>query len=213
MMMFGAHKTVSGRMEFQGKDYKPRHPAQAVANGIVLIPEDRRTEGLFTTKTVSFNLNITTMNNSRYYAHLPFISNKKGERFADRIISKLHVKTNSAKAPILSLSGGNQQKIVIGKWLSRKPALVMMDEPTRGVDVAARSEIYKIIHELSKEGISFLIISSDVEELPGLCDRVLIMVEGKISGEAVGAAITKEALIRLSYGQDASINLQEGQVQ
>lgn len=111
------------------------------------------------------------------------------------------IKTNGVNSPILNLSGGNQQKVVIGKWLECNPKLIIMDEPTQGVDVGARAEIYKLIRSMSKEGISFLIVSSDVEELPILCDRVIVMANGQFTGELQSCAISKEEILHLSYAE------------
>jgi ABC-type sugar transport system ATPase subunit len=106
---------------------------------------------------------------------------------------------------VIELSGGNQQKVVIGKWLTRHPRVLILDEPSRGVDVGARAEIHRSIKELAAGGVGAIVISSEVEELPGLCDRVLVMVEGRVAGELTGREITKEAILQLSYahGQGA----------
>ena len=103
--------------------------------------------------------------------------------------------------PARQLSGGNQQKVVIGKWLMRSPRLLILDEPSRGVDVGARAEIHRLIRALAHQGTAVLVISSDTEELPGLCDRALVMVEGRVHGELVGRAVTREALLELSYSR------------
>ncbi len=118
---------------------------------------------------------------------------------ARSISDRLSVKTQSVDTRVGDLSGGNQQKVVIGKWLTRDLKVLILDEPSRGVDVGARAEIHKIIRELAANGVGVIVISSEVEELPGLCDRVLVMVEGRIAGELVGNAITKESMIHMCY--------------
>ncbi|MEX2415035.1 MAG: sugar ABC transporter ATP-binding protein [Paenibacillaceae bacterium] len=201
-IIFGVKHQIKGNMKFNNKDFNPENPMDAIKRGIALIPEDRRTEGLILNKNVNFNLNLPNLGLIRPFKWLPVISLKRASKISRELIQRLHIKTNTEEAPILSLSGGNQQKVVIGKWLERNPELVIMDEPTRGVDVGARSEIYSIIIEMSKRGISFLIISSDVEELPGLCDRVIVMVEGRVSGELENTMITKEAILKLSFSNN-----------
>lgn len=198
-LVFGVNRVKKGSMKFKNTGFSPKKPMDAVKKGIVLIPEDRRTEGLVLNKDVNFNINLPNLRLTRYIHWLSLLSPKKASQISRDIIKKLLIKTRHEGVPILSLSGGNQQKVVIGKWLNRQPELVIMDEPTRGVDVGARSEIYNIIREMSKNGTSFLIVSSDVEELPGLCNRVVVMTEGSVSGELEGSMITKEAILKLCY--------------
>ena len=118
---------------------------------------------------------------------------------ADDMIARLGVKAPSAEAPVGRLSGGNQQKVVIGKWLARAPRILILDEPTRGVDIGARAEIHRLVRELAAGGISVIVISSEAEELPELCDRVLVMVEGRIVRELTGDDITRNAIVQASY--------------
>ena len=200
LSIFGANKIKSGELKFRGQAYMPRSPQDAVKAGIVLVPEDRRAEGLITNQTLNFNVNLPALHILRISRWLPFIGIKKSAQITQEAIEKLQIKTSGVNEQILNLSGGNQQKVVIGKWLKRKPQLIIMDEPTQGVDVGARSEIYKLIRKMAaEEAISFLIVSSDLEELPGLCDRVLVMAEGKLTGELTGAEITKDAMLRYCY--------------
>ena len=146
----------------------------------MIVPEDRRNEGLITKQTLSFNINLPSLDKLRNLGAIPLISIKKGAAITKEAIQKLQIKAGGINVPVLSLSGGNQQKVVIGKWLKKSPKLIIMDEPTQGVDVGARAEIYKLIRQMAQdEGVSFLIVSSDMEELPGLCDRVVVMAEGK----------------------------------
>lgn len=210
LAVFGANRLRSGSMTFDGKDYAPRRPADAVNAGIVIIPEDRRNEGLITKQTLSFNVNLPTLEILRKIRLLPLISMRKGTEITENAIDKLKIKAGGVNVPVLSLSGGNQQKVVIGKWLQRSPKLIIMDEPTQGVDVGARAEIYKLIRQMAKEGSSFLIVSSDLEELPGLCDRVVVMNDGKVSGELTGRQITKETMLRLCYAHEGG-NGNDGQ--
>ncbi|GAP39565.1 sugar ABC transporter ATP-binding protein [Flexilinea flocculi] len=201
MTLFGARKRKAGTIIFDGKEFTPNHPKDAVIRGIALVPENRREEGLITNKTLNFNINLPALSVLRNIKSLPFISMKKSSSITTKAIDKFMIKTNGVNSPILNLSGGNQQKVVIGKWLECNPKLIIMDEPTQGVDVGARAEIYKLIRSMSKEGISFLIVSSDVEELPILCDRVIVMANGQFTGELQSCAISKEEILHLSYAE------------
>ena len=200
LSVYGANPLKNGKMTLYGKDYTPKSPHDAVNSKIVLVPENRRLEGLITNQTVNFNTNIPTLSVLRVIMNLPFISPRKSKAVTQEAIKRLQIKVNSPQDPVLSLSGGNQQKVVIGKWLQRQPQIIIMDEPTQGVDVGARTEIYKLIRSMAeKEGISFLIISSDIEELPGLCDRVIVMAEGTVTGELINDEINSQSMLRLSY--------------
>lgn len=200
LSVYGANPLKNGKMTLYGKDYTPKFPHDAVNSKIVLVPENRRLEGLITNQTVNFNTNIPTLSVLRVIKNLPFISPRKSKAVTQEAIKRLQIKVNSPQDPVLSLSGGNQQKVVIGKWLQRQPQIIIMDEPTQGVDVGARTEIYKLIRSMAeKEGISFLIISSDIEELPGLCDRVIVMAEGTVTGELINDEINSQSMLRLSY--------------
>lgn len=200
LSVYGANPLKNGKMTLYGKDYTPKSPHDAVNSKIVLVPENRRLEGLITNQTVNFNTNIPTLSVLRVIKNLPFISPRKSKAVTQEAIKRLQIKVNSPQDPVLSLSGGNQQKVVIGKWLQRQPQIIIMDEPTQGVDVGARTEIYKLIRSMAeKEGISFLIISSDIEKLPGLCDRVIVMAEGTVTGELINDEINSQSMLRLSY--------------
>lgn len=198
-LIFGADRADSGTMSLDGAPWKPTGPHDAVAGGIGFIPEERRSQGLILHKDVSFNINLADLGPLRYAPPLPLISLGRAARRAQDIARQLRVKTPRVTTPVVELSGGNQQKVVIGKWLTRNPRVLILDEPSRGVDVGARAEIHRSIKELAAGGVGAMVISSEVEELPGLCDRVLVMVEGRIAGELTGPEITKEAILQLSY--------------
>ena len=130
---------------------------------------------------------------------MPFISGGRRKALAERAIRDLAIKTTGAEAPVGRLSGGNQQKVVIARWLASRPKVLILDEPTRGVDVGARAEIHRLIRNLAGEGMAVLVISSEPEELPDLCDRALVMAEGRIVDELAGEALTRERIIAASY--------------
>lgn len=198
-MIFGADRPDQGEMFLHQQPYRPNSPADAVTHGVALVPEERRTEGLILQKSLSFNANLPTLGATRLFKWLPLVSLGKADARARKIVERLFIKAPDVTAAVGALSGGNQQKVVIGKWLMREPHILILDEPSRGVDIGARVEIHKIIRELAGQGVSVIVISSDNEELPNLCDRVLVMAEGMIVGEVRGAEITKDKLLSLSY--------------
>jgi ribose transport system ATP-binding protein len=198
-LIFGADALDHGTMLLDGSVYRPRSPHEATTNGVVLVPEERRSQGLILDRSISFNINLPFLKPARLFAPLPVVSTRRSTSRANEIMNQLRIKAETAATPVRQLSGGNQQKVVIGKWLTLAPRLLILDEPSRGVDVGARSDIHRIINELAERGAAILVISSDDEELPGLCDRVIVMTEGRIAGELRGAEITREAILRLSY--------------
>jgi ABC-type sugar transport system ATPase subunit len=203
-VIFGADQPDSGTMMFADRVYAPRSPADAVNFGVGFVPEERRAEGLFSGKSLAFNLALANLLDLRIKPWLPLLDARRRADIAKEIAGRLRVKASSIDTMVDRLSGGNQQKIVIGKWLARTPKLLILDEPSRGVDVGARGEIHRIIRELAVQGMSVIVISSEAEELPGLCDRVLVMTEGTIAQELRGSAITRDAIIHASYHRKAS---------
>lgn len=200
-LILGADTLEEGEIRLDGQPFRPRSPHEAVERGVVLVPEERRSEGLILDQSVAFNLNLPDLQPTRLFSGLPLVGVHKGNQRAQGIIDRLRIKTPSPSTPVRQLSGGNQQKVVIGKWLTRDPKVLILDEPSRGVDVGARSEIHRVIRSLATSGSSVIVISSDDEELPGLCDRVVVMVEGRVAGELRGEAIRKDTILQLSYGR------------
>ena len=201
-LLFGADQLQGGEMLLANRPYHPRAPYDAVRNGIALVPEERRSEGLLLDKSVAFNINLSHLSPLRSRGWFPWLSQRRSAERARAMSERLNVKAGGMHLPVRQLSGGNQQKVVIGKWLMRAPRVLILDEPSRGVDVGARAEIHRIIRDLAAKGTAVLVISSDNEELPGLCDRALVMVEGRVTGELGGEELTREALLRLSYAHD-----------
>jgi ribose transport system ATP-binding protein len=194
---FGVRSLASGELRLDGVPRNIKRPADAIAAGIVLVPEDRRLHGLVVPEGVGFNLSLPNLDRlgSRFGV-------KRGpERELHRTwIERLRVKTPSAAQPVGLLSGGNQQKVVYGKWLARDPRVLILDEPTRGVDVGAKAEIYALIDELAGRGVAVWMITSDMEELLGMSDRVLVMHEGRLAGELSREKLTEEAVMTLATG-------------
>jgi len=198
-LVFGADRLEAGEISLDGRPIRLRGVADAVRLGIGLVPEERRSQGLVLRQTVAANLALPHLARFRIVPRLPLISLARMRSEARQIAQRLQIKAPSVTAIVGELSGGNQQKVVIGKWLGGQVRVLILDEPTRGVDVGARAEIHRSLRELASSGTAILVISSDEEELPGLCDRVLVMVEGAIAGELRGPKITRQAIRRLSY--------------
>ncbi len=198
--VFGVRHVVGGGILLNGHPLRVRSPADAIAAGVLLVPEDRRLHGLVLPESVGFNLSLP---------NLAQLSSRFGVRRSDEAelhkkwIDRLRVKTPSAAQPVGLLSGGNQQKVVYGKWLARGPKVLILDEPTRGVDVGAKAEIYALIDELAGKGVAVWMITSDMEELLGMSDRVVVMHEGRVAGELTGT-LTEEAVMRLATGGTAT---------
>ena len=207
-LLFGADRPDRGAMTLDGAPFAPRSPAAAVKAGLGLVPEERRSEGLILAKSVAFNLSLANLDQIIASPLLPLISGRRRQAQALASIRDLAIKTQSAETPVGRLSGGNQQKVVIGRWLQSKPSVLILDEPTRGVDVGARAEIHRLIRGLAAQGMAVMVISSEPDELPDLCDRVLVMNEGKIVCELEGTALTRRSIIAASYG-DAEISERE----
>ena len=198
-LIYGADRPDSGTMQFAGKPFAPRSPAAAVRAGMGLVPEERRAEGLLLSKSVAFNLQLANLANIIRSPALPLIDHRKRESLSHRIIRELAIKTETTDTPVGLLSGGNQQKVMIGRWLLRAPKVLILDEPTRGVDVGARADIHRLIRQLAARGMAVIVVSSEPDELPDLCDRILVMAEGRIVRELTGSGITRNAIVEASY--------------
>jgi ribose transport system ATP-binding protein len=201
-LIYGADRPDSGSMTLDGQPFAPKTPAAAVKAGMGLVPEERRAEGLLLSKSVAFNLQLANLLNIVRSPALPLIDYSKRETLSAQIVRDLAVKTPNIETPVGLLSGGNQQKVVIGRWLLRAPKILILDEPTRGVDIGARADIHRLIRDLAARGMAVLVVSSEPDELPDLCDRVLVMAEGRIVRELTGTNITRNAIVEASYASD-----------
>jgi ribose transport system ATP-binding protein len=166
-----------------------------------LVPEERRSQGLILQKNVRFNLSLVNLRQLRILRWFPALSMRRLDRQARDIVAKLSVRPERTDTVVSRLSGGNQQKVVIGKWLATRSSVLILDEPTRGVDVSARAEIHRVMRELADSGMGVLVIASEFAELLD-CDRVLVMDRGAIVGELRGGDITEQAILRLCYTED-----------
>ncbi len=198
--LFGLRRIESGAVRLDGRPVSLRSPAEAVAAGLLLVPEDRRHHGLVLEASVQHNFGLPNLDRlSVLRLVLPRREAALGRRECDR----LRVRTPRLSQPVGLLSGGNQQKVVLGKWLARRPRVLILDEPTRGVDVGAKSEIYALMDELAAAGVAVVMISSDLEEVLGMSDRVLVLHEGRLAGELSRADLSEEAVMHLATGGSA----------
>jgi ribose transport system ATP-binding protein len=194
--LFGADRPLAGAIECAGVALAGHTPAQAAAAGLVLVPEDRKLQGLVLAMNVRENLSLPTL-----HTRGAWVDRGYERELVERSIRELGIATPHGEQHAGALSGGNQQKIVIGKWLAAAPKVLLLDEPTRGVDVGARAEIYARLHELAGAGLAVLFVSSELPEVLALADRVLVMHEGRIQGELTRQQMGEEAILRLATGQ------------
>ncbi|MBW4024519.1 MAG: sugar ABC transporter ATP-binding protein [Proteobacteria bacterium] len=203
-LLFGADRTDGGQMTLAGQPFAPKDPAAAVKAGLGLVPEERRSDGLVLTKSVAFNLQLSNLKAIQRNPVLPFIDYRRRASLSQTMVRDLAIKTADIDTPVGRLSGGNQQKVVIGRWLLRLPKVLILDEPTRGVDIEARGEIHRLMRVLAERGMAVIVISSEPDELPDLCDRVLVMVEGRLVRELEGPSLSRAAIIEASYAEKLS---------
>lgn len=195
--LFGASKSKLTRSQLHGKPWKPRSPADSVAAGIALVPEERRKEGIFIDESVAMNLSVSA--DDRFSSHGIF-SVKQSVQWAQQIISKLAVKSRGPQQILRRLSGGNQQKVAIGKWLASESDILIFDEPTKGVDVKAKSDLFWLVDQLAREGKGIIYASGEFAELVGLCDRICVLWDGRIVAELEGKHASEETLLLYSTG-------------
>jgi ribose transport system ATP-binding protein len=199
--VFGVDATKEAHFAFAGSDLKISDPRDAIKQGIYLIPEDRRQCGLIVDFNVRENVSLPGMDR---YSTAGLIDSRKENAAAQHACETINIKTPSSEMKAANLSGGNQQKVVLAKWLALSPNVLIFDEPTRGIDVGAKSEIYALIRKLAGEGVSVMAISSEMEEVLGISDRIAVMHEGRITGILDRAQFSEEAVMRLATG--ASLN-------
>lgn len=195
--LFGYKKADSGTVELDGKPVKIDNPQKAKELGIGYVTEDRKTEGLIVDFTVEENI---SMANFETISKKGLLSKDKERSLYDRMVKRLGIRTSGPEQAAKSLSGGNQQKVVIAKWLGIEPDVLILDEPTRGVDVGAKKEIYSIINELAAKGVAILMISSELPEVIGMADRVLVMHEGKLTADVPKQEMTQETIMHYATG-------------
>ncbi|OQA81836.1 MAG: Galactose/methyl galactoside import ATP-binding protein MglA [Lentisphaerae bacterium ADurb.Bin242] len=195
--VYGIRARTGGSVKIDGMEKDIRSPAEAVAAGIAYLTEDRQKSGIIQSFPLARNLSLISL---KKYCSGPFIRHKKEEQSARGYMERFRIKTPSAMAPVRELSGGNQQKGAIAKSLDADPGIFLFDEPTRGIDIHSRGEIYRFIHSLAEAGMACLVISSDLEELIGLCPRVAVMREGALAGVLEGEHINEKEIMYLAAG-------------
>jgi len=196
--IFAADKRKKGNILLFGKELPLRSPREAVRKGIGMVPEDRKQHGVILSLSVNENISLT--NFKGITNRFGFIKPKKESNNTIDLIRKLTIKTENENQEVSKLSGGNQQKVALAKWLNQNCRVMIIDEPTRGVDVGAKVEIYNIINDLSHKGVAIIVISSETSELMGICNRILVMRKGQIQGELTKKEYSEEAILRLSIG-------------
>jgi len=194
----GIRPMLAGEVFLKGQKISINSSADAIRAGIFLVPEDRRLHGLVLLASVKDNILLASLNSIGYLGIIPL---RGGDALAKAMCDKLAIKTPSLNQQVAVLSGGNQQKVVLAKWLCRKPSIIIFDEPTQGVDVGAKAEIYALMDELAKVGAGILMISSDLEEILHVSDRILVMHHGALAGELTGQDITEESIMHLATGR------------
>jgi ribose transport system ATP-binding protein len=192
---------AAGTIRVAGKPLALKNPLDAIRAGIGLVPEDRKQQGLVLEMSIRHNLSLARVGLS---SRMGFLDQGDERRLATEAIDQLRIRTPSDRQIVQLLSGGNQQKVVLGKWLALKPRVLLLDEPTRGVDVGAKQEIYRIMERLASEGVAILFVSSEMEEVLGMSDRTLVMHEGRLAGELARDQLSEEAIMRLATGRIAA---------
>jgi methyl-galactoside transport system ATP-binding protein len=194
--LFGMRHLQAGRILLHGKELRNGSPEEAMRNGFSLVTEERRATGIFSMLSVGFNTLVANLKS--YVGPVGLLNETRGTTDTDWVIQSMRVKTPSQNTPIGSLSGGNQQKVVLGRWLLTRPEILMLDEPTRGIDVGAKYEIYQLMINLAKEGKGIIMISSEMPELLGITDRILVMSNGRMAGILPTREATQEEILRLA---------------
>ena len=194
--IFGTRSHTTGKITFHGKELKINRPKDAIDQGVAMLTEDRRQSGIMGVLSIADNISIASL--KKYVDGGIMLNSKKIEQLVQDNVQKMNIKTPSSKTLIQSLSGGNQQKVLIGRWLANDPEVLILDEPTRGIDVGAKYEIYCFIAELAKQGKSIIMISSEMGELIGMSDRIMVMCDGKVTGFIDSQDATQESVMSLA---------------
>jgi ribose transport system ATP-binding protein len=199
-IIFGLDSCKTGRIGIRAKDATGSSPAASIRNGLAFVTENRHQEGLLLEAAVSENLDLSALRKFTRFGPAQIIDRSRAVEFANRIAETLRIKSGPIHKQIVkNLSGGNQQKVVIGKWLLAGPAVLILDEPTRGIDVGAKYEVYGTINKLAEEGVGILYISAELEELTGMCDRILVMSNGEIRAEFARPDFDQEKILQAAF--------------
>ena len=197
--LFGYHQPSAGTIQLDGKNISISNPREAIRQGIGYVSEDRKSEGLITDFTVAENMSLPNLGR---LSNNGIMHKAKENSFVGEMIERLRIRTSGGSQKVKSLSGGNQQKVVIAKWLGIEPQILILDEPTRGVDVGAKKEIYSIMNSLAERGVAIILVSSELPEIMGLADRVLVLHEGKLKATIEKQDMTQERIMHYATGGD-----------
>jgi rhamnose transport system ATP-binding protein len=203
--IFGIDRYDAGSVQVSGRKLKRGSPTTAMSAGVGFVPEDRRQHGLVMEQSIARNIALASL---RRLTRLGLLPGRTERSFAVEWAERLQVKYNRITSPVTFLSGGNQQKVVLAKWLSRRPALLIVDEPTRGIDIGTKAEVHRLIESLAREGVAVLVISSELPEVLALADRVLVMHEGRLAAEFDHAEASEEKIVAAATGQAADDKMQ-----
>jgi len=184
-----------GEIFLEGKRIENNNPREAIKEGFALLTEERRESGIFGILSITENATVSSL---KKYRTGPILSTEKMNLATEWCIEAMKIKTPSKSTRIASLSGGNQQKVILGRWLLTEPKVLLLDEPTRGIDVGAKYEIYRLIIELAEKGKGIILVSSEMPELIGVCDRIIVMSGGRVSGEVSGKEMSQEKIMDLA---------------
>ena len=195
--LFGVTPAIGGTIAIDGEPVNPKTPNEAIAAGIALAPEDRKQQGVILEMAVRENMSLPSLRRDQRHG---FLNRQKEAEITAKMIDQMRIKTPDAEQEVRYLSGGNQQKVVLGKWLAMKPFVLLLDEPTRGIDVGAKQEIYGLMEQLAADGVAILFVSSEMEEVLGMSDRALVMHEGHLAGELRRDELNEEAVMQLATG-------------
>jgi ribose transport system ATP-binding protein len=195
--LFGVRRLAAGTIELAGRRLSIASPRDAIAAGIYLVPEDRRYQGLVLEESIRNNISLPSLVR---LSRARLVARRRERQVAESMRQQLNIRTHDVAKIVGLLSGGNQQKVVLAKWLCREPKLLILDEPTRGVDVGAKTDIYALMDQLAATGVGILMISSDLEEVLGMSDRVLVMHEGRLTGELARQGLSEQSIMHLATG-------------
>lgn len=197
--IFGAYQKAGGDIYLDGKKLEIKRPQDAIDNGIVYVSEDRRDEGLILKNDVKFNMGLVCLGD---FIRGVGVKHGAWDKMVEDYRKKFSIKITSSRQLTGNLSGGNQQKVVLSKWLAKKPKVIILDEPTRGIDVGSKAEIYAIIDELAAEGVSIIMVSSELPEIINMCNRCYVMCEGRITGELAEEEFSQESMMTFATSRE-----------
>jgi ribose transport system ATP-binding protein len=199
--IFGVTPALGGSVRAGEIEITPQSPLDAISAGLALVPEDRKQRGLVLGMSVRENASLASLRRDQRYGML---NRRREAELSAQMIAELRIKTPHDRQVAQFLSGGNQQKVVLGKWLALEPRVLLLDEPTRGIDVGAKQEIYRLMEQLAEQGVAIVFVSSEMEEILGMSDRALVMHEGRIAGELSRAQLSEEAVMHLATGSGSA---------